>query len=171
MVEEILEAIIIRYSQGSYFALVVMVLNKECSWHMCPDYREINKITIKYKFHIPIIDELLDELHGSIYFTKLDLCSGYHQIRMKEEDIPKQHSKLMKAIMNFWSFLLVNVSYAVGVVSRHMKNQVKNMEMGASISYKKNNTSITYNGCSDLICGYDSRYLDKRRPTSGYVFQ
>ena len=71
MVEEMLEDGIIRPNQISYSTLVVMVHKKEGSWRMCLDYRELNKITLKDKFLIPIIDELLDELHGEMYFTKL----------------------------------------------------------------------------------------------------
>ena len=73
MVVEILEVGIIQPGQSYLFAPVVMVLNKEGACHMLLDYKDLNKLAIKDKFLITVIDELLDELHGAIHSTKLDL--------------------------------------------------------------------------------------------------
>jgi hypothetical protein len=64
MIQEMLEVDIIQPSQSSFFSPVVMVTKKDGSWHVCPNYRHLNKMTIKDKLHILVIDELLNELHG-----------------------------------------------------------------------------------------------------------
>jgi hypothetical protein len=64
MTQEMLEVVIIQPCQSFFSLGVVMVTEKNGSWHMCPYYRQLNKMTIKDKFHINVIDELLDELHG-----------------------------------------------------------------------------------------------------------
>ncbi|GKD29455.1 putative reverse transcriptase domain-containing protein, partial [Tanacetum coccineum] len=79
----------IRPSSSPWGPPVLFVKNKEGSFRMCIDYRELNKLTVKNRYPFLRIDDLFDQLQGSRVYSKIDLRSGYHQLRVREEDIPK----------------------------------------------------------------------------------
>nr|GFA00036.1 transposon Ty3-G Gag-Pol polyprotein [Tanacetum cinerariifolium] len=79
----------IRPSSSPWGASVLFVKKKDGSFRMCIDYRELNKLTVKNRYPLPRIDDLFDQLQGSSIYSKIDLRSGYHQLRVREEDIPK----------------------------------------------------------------------------------
>jgi len=103
-IQEMFKMGYIRPSSSPFDSSVVLVKNKDCMWIMCIEYRALKKNTIKNRYPIPRIDELIDELHGVIYFLKIELRSRYHQIGVRDEDT---HKKTFKCHYFHYKFVVM----------------------------------------------------------------
>ncbi|GJZ85360.1 putative reverse transcriptase domain-containing protein [Tanacetum coccineum] len=169
LVPELTDKGFIRPSSSPWGAPVLFVKKKDGSFRMCIDYRELNKLTVKNRYPLPRIDDLFDQLQGSSIYSKIDLRSGYHQLRVREEDIPKT------AFRNTYKFLrslgstiepgdIKDMEDVGGILVENSKDPEK---LRTEKLEPRADGTMCLNGRSWLPCYGDFRGLDQARvPTN-----
>ncbi|GJY17112.1 putative reverse transcriptase domain-containing protein [Tanacetum coccineum] len=115
----------IRPSSSPWGAPVLFVKKKDGSFRMCIDYRELNKLTIKNRYPLPRIDDLFDQLQGSSVYSKIDLRSGYHQLRVHDEDIPKMEFKTRYGLRGYLRLFIEGFSKIARPMTKLTQKSVK----------------------------------------------
>ena len=113
--QKLLDKGFIRPSTLPWGALVLFAKKKDKTLRLCIDYRQLNRVTIKNRYPLPRIDDLFDQLRGAQVYSKIDLRTGYHQLRVRETDIPKTSFRTRYGHFEFtiMPFILTNAPAAV----------------------------------------------------------
>ena len=123
-IQEFLKKGIIGPSNSPSGSPIVLVPKKDRTWRMCIDFRALNKIMVKNRYPLPHIDDFLDQLKYANYFTKLDLLSGYHQVRIAEEDIWKTAFKTRQGLYE-WLVMPFRLTNAPATFMRVMNDALR----------------------------------------------
>eukprot|EP00253_Pinus_taeda_P035929 PITA_35929 len=130
-VQDVLNQGVTKPSSSPCGSLIVLVPKKDDTWRMCVDSRALNKITVKNRYPLPRINELLDQLKNVVYFTKLDLHNRYHQARVAEKDIWKIAFKTKQGLFE-WMVIPFRLCNALATFMRYWRMFIANFSVIAT---------------------------------------